>query len=199
MDKEITFFGPLNLFWVTGWIVGLLTIWMVRRPRHHPWAWAQVISRWGNPGIVVAPGPSMLGDTLHYEDYAHLLQDVKMSLLAENDQFIDIKLLYAIIIEKLVFLRVCSTVHFFRNICFLIIYVYASISNTRNEDSIANDIINHETAIGVPHSEELTVILFLIDLIRTSLIMWMPDMLMPSNLQQAILINITLLVRLQML
>ena len=94
-------------------------------------------------------------------------------------------------------MRVCSIIMFLRNICFLFIYVSVLINSTRNDFSIFNDIIVHETAIGIPDSEALTALLTMIDLIKTSFIIFNPDVLLPSNIGQAILINITLLAKLQ--
>jgi hypothetical protein len=56
-----------------------------------------------------------------------------------------------------------------------------------------NDIIAHETAVGIPESAVLTMI----DLIKTSFIIFNPDMLLLSNIGEAILINITLFAKLQ--
>ena len=96
-------------------------------------------------------------------------------------------------------MRVCSFIMCLRNICFLFVYVYVFIKSTRTDVSILNDIIAHETAIGIPDSEELTAILTMIDLIKTIFIIFNPDVLMPSNMGQAILINITWLAKLQLI
>ena len=193
MDNEITFFGPLNLFWVTGWLAVLMITYLIKRPHYQSWAWVLVTSRLGNPSIIAAPGPSMLGDILHYQNYPHFLADI------QDQDILGAKILYVIFIENLIFMRVCSIIMFLRNICFLFIYVSVLINSTRNDFSIFNDIIVHETAIGIPDSEALTALLTMIDLIKTIFIIFNPDVLMPSNMGQAILINITWLAKLQLI
>ena len=135
----------------------------------------------------------MLGDILHYQNYPHFLADI------QDQDILGAKILYVIFIENLIFMRVCSIIMFLRNICFLFIYVSVLINSTRNDFSIFNDIIVHETAIGIPDSEALTALLTMIDLIKTSFIIFNPDVLLPSNIGQAILINITLLAKLQLI
>ena len=189
-EKNVSF-DSFPIFWLTGWLAVLLITWLLRRSDYQPWAWTLVTSRWGNPGLHVAPGPSMLGDILLFENYHHLLADVKTSFLTGNLELFGVKMLYIIMIENLVFIRVCSTLKFLRNACYLLMYVSVIIINT----SIFNAIIEHETAGGIPDSEELTTLLTMVDLIKTGYIIIRPEVLMPSNMGEAIFINITLLAR----